>query len=123
MSHFVSRNVYGSKCLTIKKSEENNLLIFERKIPRKIFGAIKENNIQLRKCYSKLESNVGELWQQMVLDGRNIYASFTLWSINQNCSVGDVGTIAQGLHPKTGPINEPSALMTLLSTLHFSNAC
>ena len=36
--------LYGSECWAMTKAHENKLLIFERKILRKIFGAIHENN-------------------------------------------------------------------------------
>ena len=36
---------YGSECWTLNKAEEDKLLIFERKILRKIFGPVQENNI------------------------------------------------------------------------------
>ena len=36
--------LYESECWAMIKAHENKLLIFERKIPRKIFGAILENN-------------------------------------------------------------------------------
>ena len=37
--------LYGCECWTLKKSEEKLLLTFERKILRKIFGAIKQNDV------------------------------------------------------------------------------
>jgi sorting nexin-29 len=38
--------MYGSECWTLNKTEEEKLLIFERKILRKIFGPIQENNVR-----------------------------------------------------------------------------
>ena len=37
--------LYGCECWTMTKSIENNLLIFERKILRKIFGAVFEHGV------------------------------------------------------------------------------
>lgn len=37
--------LYGSECWALNKAEEDSLLVFERKILRKIFGPVKQDNV------------------------------------------------------------------------------
>lgn len=58
---------YGSETWTLSKSDENLLLIFERKILRKIFGAVFENGTWRRRYNFELYSKYAE-----VAKGKNV---------------------------------------------------
>ena len=52
--------IYGCESWTLRKSDENTLLVFERKVLRTIFGAVRENQVWRRRYNFELEQLFGE---------------------------------------------------------------